>query len=161
MRIITPTLKDVLKINKPIIQEYISDKNGEYTAGSFTLNNECLSTILLRRELRDGNTYKAELYNDKNISDHIKKITNKLKPFGPCNFQFRIDEKGFPRVFEINARYSGTTLMRVHADFNEVDWIIKYCLNKKIPNINKEFKDLSFMRYFDLVSIQEISFRII
>ena len=67
------TLKEVLKkSHKPIIQEYISEKNGEYTAGSFTLNNECLSTILLRRELRDGNTYKAEIYNDKNISDHIK-----------------------------------------------------------------------------------------
>ena len=40
------TLKEVLKkSHKPIIQEYISDKYGEYTAGSFTLNNKCLSTI--------------------------------------------------------------------------------------------------------------------
>ncbi len=141
------------KSEKPLIQEYISDKNGEYTAGSFTLNNECLSCILMRRELRDGNTYKATSYTDKNILDHIKRITNKLKPFGPCNFQFRIDNNGLPRVFEINARFSGTTLMRVHANFNEVDWIIKYFSKKEMPIIPKEFKELSFIRYFDLVSI--------
>ena len=148
------TLQKVLKkSDKPVIQEYISDKNGEFTAGSFTLKNQCLSTILFRRELRDGNTYKAELYNEARISDHIQRITNKLKPFGPCNFQFRIDERGFPRVFEINARYSGTTIMRVQSNFNEVDWIIKYFLNNEIPFINEEFKELSFMRFFDLVSI--------
>tara|TARA_Y100001933_G_scaffold241878_1_gene269003 strand:+ start:281 stop:1261 length:981 start_codon:yes stop_codon:yes gene_type:complete len=147
-------LKKVLNKSKnPLIQEYISDENGEYTAGSFTLENKCISNIIMRRELRDGNTYKAKIYNDKNISQHIEKITNKLKPFGPCNFQFRIDNNGLPRIFEINARFSGTTIMRVHADFNEVDWIVQYFSNKQIPTIPDEFKELTFMRYFDLISI--------
>ena len=43
--------------------------------------------------------------------------------------------------------------MRAHANFYEVDWIIKYCLNKEVPIISEEFKELTFMRYFDLVSM--------
>ena len=146
-------LKEALNISQnPLIQEYISDENGEFTAGSFTLRDVSIFSIILQRELRDGNTYKASVNNEKKLLDHIQRVSNKLKPFGPCNFQFRIDKDGFPRIFEINARFSGTTLMRVHANFNEVDWMINYLSNDEIPN-NFQIRDLIFMRYLDLISI--------
>ncbi len=145
--------KALKKSKKPLIQEHISYENGEYTAGSISFDNKCFDTIIMKRELRDGNTYKASIYKDNKLSDYIEKVSNKLKPFGPCNFQFRIDKGGSPRIFEINARFSGTTIMRVHANFNEVDWMIQYILNGEIPRKKNKIKDLTFLRYLDLISI--------
>jgi carbamoyl-phosphate synthase large subunit len=51
-----------------------------------------------------------------------------LNPLGPANFQFRIDRSGRVKVFEINARFSGTTPLRAIAGFNEVEMCLRRLL---------------------------------
>ena len=55
----------------------------------------------------------------------LKKITSKLEPYGPTNFQLKLTKKG-PVIFEINPRFSGTTHMRSLFGLNEIDIIIKH-----------------------------------
>jgi carbamoyl-phosphate synthase large subunit len=120
-----------------VVQQFLSEDEGEYTSGCIVVNGECKAVVTLRRDLKDGNTYRA--YRDENTSkyDHIiKDIAEKLNPDGPVNFQFRIYNNQ-PVVFEINGRFSGTTPLRHFFGFNEVEAIINYYnFNKEIEQPN-------------------------
>ena len=142
----------------PVIQECIGSVDDEYTAGTITFSGKCFGSILLKRTLRDGNTWTAQVVNDKSLQLSIARIAEALMPSGPCNFQFRLDECGNPRVFEINARFSGTTYMRTLAGFEEVSLSVLHALNgvmsNDIPNV---FEELFFMRSFAVTAISSSS----
>jgi carbamoyl-phosphate synthase large subunit len=150
-----------------IIQEYLPEKDGEFTSGSLVIDGLCRGTITLKRILRDGNTYRAISTEDNypEYTNTISKIAETLKPIGPANFQFRI-RNGKPVVFEINARFSGTTPIRAFIGYNEVEHIINhYLFNKDIPSVPK-LENSTIMRVWsdvvvntkDLDSLKEHSF---
>lgn len=147
-------MQAVSATDHPVIQECIGSPETEFTAGSISFDGKCYSTILLKRTLRDGNTWTAQVVNDRPLQDSIAKISEALNPYGPCNFQFRLDSIGLPRVFEINARFSGTTYMRVLAGFDEVAWSILYAQKGSLPDIlPSSFDELFFMRSFSVTAI--------
>lgn len=142
----------------PVIQECIGSPETEFTAGSLTFEGKCYSTILMKRTLRDGNTWTAQVVNDRILQHSIAKISEALKPYGPCNFQFRLDSSGTPRIFEINSRFSGTTYMRTLSGFDEVAWSILYAGDNLPPdNIPSSFDDLFFMRSFSVTATSKPS----
>lgn len=118
-------------IKNPIIQELIGDMSSEYTCGVLFLDNKVISSIALRRNLKEGNTSLAEFRKDfpDSVYDYIEKIANILKPFGSCNFQLRLNKNSEPYLFEINPRFSGTTYIRSLFGYNEVEYIINHFLN--------------------------------
>lgn len=146
--------KIIKKSSNPIIQEYISNKRFEYTAGSLVFNKKCFGTIIMRRDLKDGNTYRAWTERSQKLEKFVADVSERLNPFGPCNFQFRLDDKLEPRIFEINARFSGTTFFRTKSGFPEVEMVIKYLIFKK--DISKDVKviDIGFLRYWDEIELE-------
>lgn len=111
-----------------VVQQFLSENDGEYTSGCVVIDGVCKAIVTLRRDLRDGNTYRT--YRDAESSkydDIIISIAEKLNPDGPVNFQFRVKD-GMPVIFEINGRFSGTTPLRNFYGFNEVEKILKYHL---------------------------------
>lgn len=111
-----------------VVQQFLSENEGEYTSGCTVVDGKCVSVVTLKRDLRDGNTYRA--YRDSDTSKYdqfIIPIAEKLNPDGPVNFQFRISN-GKPVIFEINGRFSGTTPLRHFFGFNEVEALLKYYL---------------------------------
>ena len=111
-----------------VVQQFLPETEGEYTSGCIVVHGKCKAIVTLKRDLRDGNTYRA--YIDSETAKYDKfiiPIAEKLNPDGPVNFQFRIlNEK--PVIFEINGRFSGTTPLRHFFGFNEVEAILKYNL---------------------------------
>ena len=132
-------------LNNLVIQEYISDSEGEYTSGCLVFNKKCVAVVTLKRDLRDGNTYRA-YYDEKYdiFNSYICEVAEKLEVDGPCNFQFRIKD-GMPIIFEINSRFSGTTPVRNIFGFNEVDACIKYYLFNKVT-LRSKLKEGVVMR---------------
>ncbi|MCF6129902.1 ATP-grasp domain-containing protein [Flavobacterium sp. AS60] len=122
-----------------VVQQYLSESEGEYTSGCVVVNGKCKVVVTLKRDLRDGNTYRA--YRDAETSKYdsfIIPIAEKLNADGPVNFQFRI-LNGKPVIFEINARFSGTTPLRHFFGFNEVEALLLYYLfgkEVKAPELN-------------------------
>lgn len=117
-----------------IVQECVGDADGEYTASVLVFDGEPQASIVMRRDLRDGNTYRAYVDDYPALNDAVREFGAALQPYGPANFQFRIGADGVPRVFEINARFSGTTPMRAMVGFNEVEMCIrKLLLGEPIP----------------------------
>jgi carbamoyl-phosphate synthase large subunit len=124
-------------VNNLVIQEFISEIEGEFTSGSLVFNGKCVAVVTLKRDLRDGNTYRA-YYSDEyeKYNNFISNVAERLGVDGPCNFQFRIKD-GQPIIFEINSRFSGTTPLRFIFGFNEVKACLNhYLFNKNIENLN-------------------------
>lgn len=117
--------------NNLVVQEMLSEEEGEYTTGCLVIDGKCKAVVSLIRDLRDGNTWRA-YRNDatSNYDDTIAMIAEKLGVEGPANFQYRI-KNGKPVVFEINCRFSGTTPLRFIFGFNEVEGLLDYYLEDK------------------------------
>jgi len=109
-----------------IIQEYLPEAEGEFTAGTLTYDGVCYSQVIFRRDLKDGNTYRAYLYRNEVHEAYLKKVSIALTgTYGPLNFQYRI-KNGLPVIFEINSRFSGTTPLRAAVGINEVEMALEY-----------------------------------
>jgi len=127
-----------------VVQEYLD--GDEYTCGTVNLDGACRGVIVMRRSLRDGDTYKAFVIRDETIEKRIAEIADVLGPFGPCNFQFRLKD-GEPWIFEINARCSGTTYARTLAGFNEPRMVADYLLRGEAPAY--EIREIAVLRYWN------------
>lgn len=114
-----------------VVQEYLPDEPGEFTAGAVgAVDGSIGGVVVLRRDLRDGNTFRAYHDGSDRYEARIAQIARTLGVVGPSNFQFRV-KNGEPVVFEINARFSGTTPLRALFGFNEVEAIIDNLVDGK------------------------------
>jgi carbamoyl-phosphate synthase large subunit len=104
-----------------VVQECVGDDNSEYTASVLVFDGLADASIVMRRDLRDGNTHRAYTEGYEELNAYVRRLGLALKPYGPANFQFRTDAQGRARVFEINGRFSGTTPLRALVGFNEVE----------------------------------------
>lgn len=142
-------LKFIDEVDNPIIQECVGNDVDEFTCGTIYLNDELKKIIVLRRNLKEGNTFISNYRNDfpEIITSYLKEVVECLKPFGACNFQLRLDNKGLPKIFEINSRHSGTTYIRSLFGFKEIEYIINSLLFDK--EIEFELKEGTVVRYFN------------
>ena len=142
-------LKVINEVEKPIIQECVGNDVDEFTCGTIYLNDEIKEIIVLRRSLKEGNTFISNYRNNfpEIITSYLKEVAECLKPFGACNFQLRLDDNGLPKIFEINSRHSGTTYIRSLFGFKEIEYIINFLLFNKETKF--ELKEGTVVRYFD------------
>lgn len=126
-----------------VAQELI--EGPEYTCGTVTLEGRCAGAIVLRRVLRDGDTYKAFVERDPALEAFVTRVADALQPFGPCNFQLRV-RAGVPCLFEFNARCSGTTYCRTLAGFNEPKMIADQVLKGFAPTFT--IRPVTLLRYW-------------
>ena len=103
------------------LQEVIGSKEDEYTVGCFQFQNGlCVKPIIMKRQLKDGHTVFAQIVQNEKIAHYCLEITKKIKPLGPLNIQLRLNDFGEPVCFELNVRFSGTTLIRDFFGFKDV-----------------------------------------
>jgi carbamoyl-phosphate synthase large subunit len=142
-------LKVINEIDNPVIQECVGNDVDEFTCGTIYLNDELKEIIVLKRSLKEGNTFISNYKNDfpEIITSYLKEVAECLKPFGACNFQLRLDKNGLPKIFEINSRHSGTTYIRSLFGFKEIEYIINSLLFNKETEF--ELKEGTVVRYFD------------
>ncbi len=129
-----PQLKSALENRRGlVVQQWAGPEDQEYTAGVICFDGAVQAQITLRRDLRDGNTYRAYASSYPDADDYVRRVASALSPFGPANFQFRRGLDGEFRIFEINARFSGTTPMRTMLGFNEIEMCVRHLTsNEKI-----------------------------
>jgi len=117
-----------------VFQEYLQPDDQEYTVGVYTQRDgRQAGAIAFRRELVAGNTYRAWVDQKPVVLREAEAVARALGARGPCNVQLRLTAGG-PVTFEINARFSGTTAMRAHFGFNEVEMAIRdFGLAETVP----------------------------
>lgn len=115
----------IKNIEKPIIQEYLYPDNEEYTVGCFCdIKMNPIGSIVMKRSLGHGCTYKGEVVINKKISSYCEDISRSLNYIGPCNLQLRLTKRG-PVLFEINPRLSSTESARAYYNYNMPEMCIK------------------------------------
>jgi carbamoyl-phosphate synthase large subunit len=141
-------LESVLReTEKPVMQAYLPDDDAEYTCGAVFVGQSVDTIGVLRRRLRDGNTSIAYSEHHPEIEQFCVKLVTRLRPFGPLNLQLRLVD-GVPYVFEINPRFSGTTIFRAHLGINEPLRILRHLLGLPLP-ANAHLRLGRVMRYFE------------
>jgi carbamoyl-phosphate synthase large subunit len=141
-----------------IVQRYLPDDQSEFTAGTFSGNNaKVRGLIILRRDLIQGTTYRTELVENQRLSDQIVQIVEALGAVGPCNLQFRLlGETAY--VFEINARFSGTSGIRHLYGFNDCEMIF-HLLRLGAETKQPALRPAVVLRYWNEVCIPDASFQ--
>ncbi|MDJ0795925.1 MAG: ATP-grasp domain-containing protein [Calothrix sp. MO_167.B12] len=140
------------QVENPVIQECVASADQEYTSGVVVDMGVAKAVVTMRRDLRDGNTYRAYVQPDAPFNSLLGKVAEQLGGVGPLNFQFRVDQ-GVPKIFEINARFSGTTPLRAHAGFNEVDYLVRhYVLGDPIPV--PQVRAIAIFKYWDEIVVE-------
>ncbi|QUH22663.1 ATP-grasp domain-containing protein [Methanobacterium alkalithermotolerans] len=143
------TLEEFKKIPQAqnyVVQEYSTGK--EYTCGTLFLD-DFIGAIIMTRQLRCGDTYKAFVVQDEKIQDYLQEVIQVLNPWGPCNVQLRLKD-GVPYIFEFNARCSGTTASRALAGFNEPLMVCDYLQGE---NIVFNIKEMAILRYWSELTV--------
>lgn len=143
----------------PIVQEYLGFENEEYTSGVFfTKDSKAKGIITLKRQLLCGTTYRAFVDYYKKVKEEVRKVADaleKLAAIGSINIQMRLTKKGAV-TFEINPRFSGTTVFRAKMGFNEPESAIKnFLFDEEIAEL--QYRRGVVMRYWEEVytSVEE------
>jgi len=129
-----------------VIQECVGTEHDEYTAGVICFDGRCDASIVMRRDLRDGNTYRAFVDEYPELKPPVQSMAERLRPYGPANFQFRV-AGGMVKVFEINGRFSGTTPLRMRAGFNEVEMVLRRVLLNE-PVVQPAIERMTILRHW-------------
>jgi len=149
-------LERILEQKEYIIQEYLGNEDSEYTIGCYrNKSGKILNPIIMRRKLKYGTTFEAEIIENQSIKDEAIKICEKFEPIGPLNIQMRLDKNNKPTCFELNVRFSGTTPIRAYFGFNDVAALIKEYVLKE--EMNEDFyvrKGIAF-RYMNEIYLEK------
>jgi carbamoyl-phosphate synthase large subunit len=129
-------LRTAMAAGGMIAQEYLHPDDEEYTVGALVFEGRCHAVVSLRRTLRFGNTHTAVCSAFPDVDAYVRKVAEALPGArGPTNFQLRRTTRG-PVIFEINARFSGTTPLRTEFGFNEVEATLLHLrLGAPIPQV--------------------------
>ena len=130
-----------------ILQEFLLSNKGEYTAGLYIGDdNKAKGICILKRELKNGSTYRAErIFNadwDKQLIEIAEKLGLKY-----VNVQWR-EKNGCLYPFEFNGRFSGTTGI-IGRVFNAPEMFIRERILNEHINFTNTSEKFYVMRYFE------------
>lgn len=119
-----------------IYQELLVPDDMEVTCAVYRTNDGRVRTLQMLRRLVGGFTGWAKIIDNEAINSMCQTIAEGLELQGSMNVQLRLTNEG-PRVFEINPRFSSTTLMRHQLGFSDVQWALDEIAGREIdfPNI--------------------------
>ncbi len=131
-----------------VVQEFITDKDGEYTCGLFRSNQGEIRSLIFKRELEKGYSVYGEVVENKDITHLLETLAIKLDLVGSINVQLRI-ANNTPMVFEINPRFSSTVLYRHLFGFEDVIWSIEDRLGYELSDNRKNVTGKKFYKGYE------------
>lgn len=128
------------KCTDPVLQEYLNNKEEEYTVGVYS-NRKETHTIIFKRELASGGyTKQIELAYIDAVEKIAHQIVKKTELYGSINLQLRKHDEEYI-IFEINPRISGTSFFRHQLGFMDTVWWLENMDNQQYsPNYIPEYK---------------------
>lgn len=135
------------KPNEVMIQEYLP--GSEYTVSVVVNNLNQLMAIVPKKIIeKKGITQHAVTRENPAITKVCRKIVKILKPHGPINVQLKVVGQQV-YIFEINPRFSTTTILTCQAGINEFQLCIENYDRKHVGYINKFNQGLHLYRNWD------------
>ena len=130
-----------------LVQAFIDDTNGEYSAGVYS-NQEFSSALVFRREMGPtGNSWFAETSNDESVIKYVTEIARTIALEGSVNIQVRKNAEGV-KLLEINTRFSSLVAARAASGFRDAEWSLEIALGLGLSIPKHAYKTIRFHRYF-------------
>lgn len=121
---------------EPMLQEFVPETEGEFTNSvAVAADYDILGVVCMRRELEKGDSRRIFLDDFPDLKRQCEAIARALKTRGPINFQCRLSKEQ-AYVFEFNARFSTTNIVRTAAGYNEVDVLVRNFLTGEKVRFN-------------------------
>lgn len=99
-------------------QEYVAGP--EFTVGFlYDAHGVMQDAVAMERTLEGGRTVRARVVDNADVRQFISTFGARVPGIGAVNAQLRWDDNDGPSIFEINARLSGSTEMRVAIGCND------------------------------------------
>lgn len=138
---------------RPILQEFLSDADHEFTSGVTTDSSgrRVTSSIAMRRTLKGGQTHVAFVDDFPLVRKAAEEVALKAAAKGPVNVQARLSD-GIPKAFELNPRFSASTPIRAGAGVNEPDIVFRNWVLKEGLRVDA-YKRLVCFRYLNEVYV--------
>lgn len=130
-----------------VVQEFITDNNGEFTCGLFRSKKGEIRSLIFKRELHGGYSGYGEVVENEKITYLLRNLATKLNLQGSINVQLRISDNE-PKVFEINPRFSSTVLYRHLFGFEDVIWSIEDALGMQLSDLRQNSIGRKFYKGF-------------
>lgn len=129
-----------------VIMEYLTGT--EFSVyGLSDLNGVPLVSVANKRIKAVGESKKAQIIDDKEISETANDIAAKLNLVGPWNVQIMKTKNG-PKLIEINPRFAGTLSLVIASGLNFVDIAVKIFKKEEIKQSDLKYeKNLIVTRY--------------
>lgn len=114
-----------------IFQELLLPDDREVTVALYRSRTGAVAVLQLLRKLAGGMTAWAEVVDDPAITAQCTALAAALDLRGAINVQLRQTDQG-PRIFEINARFSSTVLMRHRMGFCDAIWALEEAQGREV-----------------------------
>ena len=131
-----------------VVQEFITDKNGEFTCGLYRSSKGEIRSQIFKRELHGGYSGYGEVIENEMITTLLEKLAVKLDLVGSINVQLRITDNS-PKVFEINPRFSSTVLYRHLFGFEDLIWSIEDRLGLELSDNRQNVTGKKFYKGYE------------
>lgn len=128
-----------------VVQEFITDINGEFTCGLFRSSKGEIRSQIFKRELISGYSGYGEVIENKSITLVLEELAERLDLVGSINVQLRLTEN-LPKIFEINPRFSSTVLFRHLFGFEDLIWSIEDRLGLDLSDSRKDVTGKKFYK---------------
>jgi len=125
-------LKSILGDSFPdlLVTEFLSGM--EYTVDLLTADT---TTVIPRTRdlIRTGITFNGTVEKNEEIIQYSRKLSKKLNLKYAYGFQFKLDDRGVPKIIECNPRVQGTMVLSTLAGANIIYGAVKYALGEEVP----------------------------
>ena len=128
-----------------VVQEFITDKNGEYTCGLYRSSKGEVRSQIFKRELHGGYSGYGEVIENETITSLLEELALKLDLVGSINVQLRLQDNS-PKIFEINPRFSSTVLYRHLFGFEDLIWSIEDRLGLELSDNRQDVVGRKFYK---------------
>ncbi|WP_282611371.1 ATP-grasp domain-containing protein [Pelagibius sp. Alg239-R121] len=114
-----------------VFQELLLPADQEITCAVYRSREGEIAVLQMLRELTGGFTGWAQVIENHEILGQCSQLAEALDVRGSINVQLRLTEVG-PRIFEINSRFSSTTLMRHRMGFQDLAWTLTEIIGEPV-----------------------------
>ncbi|MGB7847711.1 MAG: ATP-grasp domain-containing protein [Candidatus Acidiferrum sp.] len=113
-----------------IVMEYLPGP--EYTVDAFIGSNLSIAMPRLRESIRSGITFRSRSEFREDISNYTLCAAKNIGLIYAFGFQFKLDERGIPKVLESNPRIQGTMVASVFSGANLIWYGVKELLGEPV-----------------------------
>jgi len=128
----------------------------EYTVGVTTNNLNKILCIGSKRIIsKRGITQMAVTENNSQINELAQRLVQIMQPKGPINIQLFLTDEGEIKIFEINPRFSTTTILEIEAGVNVVKEYLDHVDKEDVGHIKFPESGLIIHRRWESVFYRE------